>query len=214
MLLGSLRGVAACLAVLLVMPTLAREVVAAPAVGDRQTELKAREAFAAGRYEDALDLFAKLYAETLHPVYLRNIGRCHQKMRQPQKAIDAFQDYLAKSKKLQEDEKKEIDSYIHDMQALQEEQTKAAKASVPEAPPPALPPEPPPQPQQPPPQALLYQQQPPPAADQPHPFYTRWWFWTIVGAAVVGGVATAVVLSSGGGTNRPACPPGVTGGCQ
>ncbi|HEY5453653.1 MAG TPA: hypothetical protein VIQ54_33095, partial [Polyangia bacterium] len=33
-----------------------------------QRELKAREAFAAQRYQDALDLFAKLYAETLHPI--------------------------------------------------------------------------------------------------------------------------------------------------
>ena len=59
------------------------------AYADHATEMKARESFAAGRYDQALELFAKLYAETLHPVYLRNIGRCHQKMREPQKAIDA-----------------------------------------------------------------------------------------------------------------------------
>ena len=68
-----------------------------------QLEMKARESFAAGRYDEALELFAKLYAETLHPVYLRNIGRCHQKMREPQKAIDAFKDYLAKSPKTGKD---------------------------------------------------------------------------------------------------------------
>ena len=62
---------------------------------DHQMEMSAREAFAAGRFDDALGMFAKLYAETLHPVYLRNIGRCHQKMRDPQKAIDSFHDYLA-----------------------------------------------------------------------------------------------------------------------
>ena len=33
------------------------------ALADRATEMKAREAFAAGRYEDALGLFAKLYAD-------------------------------------------------------------------------------------------------------------------------------------------------------
>ena len=60
---------------------LAEPVVHAAKAADNATELKAREAFAAGRYEDALNLFAKLYAETLHPVYLRNIGRCHQKLR-------------------------------------------------------------------------------------------------------------------------------------
>src|SRR5262252_1604362 len=99
--------------------------VAVAAAGDHQMELKAREAFAAGRYDEALELFAKLYADTLHPVYLRNIGRCHQKMRAPQKAIDAFQDYLAKSKKLAPDERKEIDGYIHEMEALRSEQEQA-----------------------------------------------------------------------------------------
>ena len=64
-----------------------------------QRELKAREAFAAQRYQDALDLFAKLYAETLHPIYLRNIGRCYQKLGQPVKAIDAFQEYLVRQLK-------------------------------------------------------------------------------------------------------------------
>ena len=68
-------------------------------------ELKAREAFAAQRYQEALDLFAKLYAETLHPVYLRNIGRCHQKLRQPEKAIDTFNEYLAKEKMITADER-------------------------------------------------------------------------------------------------------------
>ena len=52
------------------------------AAGDPR-ELKAREDFAAGRYQQALDVFAKLYAETLHPVYLRNIGRCYQNLGDP-----------------------------------------------------------------------------------------------------------------------------------
>ena len=73
--------------------------VSGVARADHATEMKAREDFAAGRYDEALELFAKLYAETLNAVYLRNIGRCHQKLRHPDKAIDAFQDYLAKGKK-------------------------------------------------------------------------------------------------------------------
>src|SRR4051794_26872725 len=97
---------------------------------DRQNEMKARESFAAGRYDEALQLFAKLYAETLHPVYLRNIGRCHQKMREPQKAIDAFQDYLAKSKKLPPDERTEIQGYIKEMEGLRDEQARDAKLAA------------------------------------------------------------------------------------
>src|SRR3954471_7010527 len=76
-----------------------------PAFADRATELKAREDFAAGRYDEALQLFAELYAETLHPVYLRNIGGCHQNMREPQKAIDASRDSLAKNKKMSGEER-------------------------------------------------------------------------------------------------------------
>src|SRR5215471_17882594 len=111
---------------------------AAATAGDRQSEMKAREAFAAGRYDEALQLFAKLYAETLHPVYLRNIGRCHQKMREPDKAIDAFRDYLAKSKKLPADERAEIQGYIKEMEALRDEQARAAAPPV--APAPVIPP--------------------------------------------------------------------------
>jgi hypothetical protein len=52
--------------------------VAAAAPSTRQQEMQARRAFAAGEWKEALGLFADLYAQTLHPVYLRNIGRCHQ----------------------------------------------------------------------------------------------------------------------------------------
>jgi tetratricopeptide (TPR) repeat protein len=197
---------------------------------DHQMEMNAREAFAAGRFDEALALFAKLYAETLHPVYLRNIGRCHQKMREPQKAIDSFHDYLAKNRKIAPDETAEIEGYIHEMEALKEEQTRAGvgtgdkPAPVPAVRPPLPPPSPSPAPL--------------PLASAPNsisaseptslgatvalesngtnrsehletsaPLYTRWWLWAGVGAVVVGGVTAAVLLS--GGTSRPDCPPGV-----
>ncbi|MES1206903.1 MAG: tetratricopeptide repeat protein [Pseudomonadota bacterium] len=122
---------------------------------DHATEMKAREDFAAGRYDDALELFAKLYAETLNPVYLRNIGRCHQKLRHPDKAIDAFKDYLAKGKKISTDERAEINGYIKEMEALRDDQAKqqqpvppvvtAAPATLaPATPPPPVQPLPPP----------------------------------------------------------------------
>jgi hypothetical protein len=204
---------------------------------DHATEMKAREDFAAGRYDDALELFAKLYAETLNPVYLRNIGRCHQKLRHPDKAIDAFKDYLAKGKKISGDERAEINGYIKEMEALRDDQARQAApppptpvvTSPPASPPPVqpLPPaggeapgaypgpygaapqvEPVPPGGQTPAGALVTQ--PPPPQAESSPFYARWWFWTIVGAAVVGGVVAAVVLSSG--TDKPACSaPGVTG---
>jgi hypothetical protein len=190
--------------------------VAPEARADRATEMKAREAFAAGRYEDALGLFAKLYAETLHPVYLRNIGRCHQKLRQPEKALDKFNEYLAKEKKISADERKEIDGYIKEMEALRDEQAKQAAPPPPANPPPPVMPlnqQPPPPPNyyvaQPPPpppttttSGTLVAQPPPP--EQGSPIYTKWWFWTGIGVIVVGGVVTAVLLA-GGGTTRPEC---------
>src|SRR6476469_9702365 len=140
-------------------------VVAAPLVAlpaahaakaDNATEMKAREAFAAGRYDEALELFAKLYAQTLHPVYLRNIGRCHQKLRQPDQAIDKFNEYLAKEKKISPDERKEIEGYIKDLEAMRDEQARQKNPPPPppnnvvtpvNPPPPQVNPYPPPPPQ-------------------------------------------------------------------
>jgi hypothetical protein len=192
---------------------LAEPVVHAGKGGDNATELKAREAFAAGRYEDALNLFAKLYAETLHPVYLRNIGRCHQKMRQPDQAIDKFNEYLAKEKKITGDERKEIDGYIKEMQALKAEQEQAHQA----APPPPLNPPPPVNPINPNPPPPLYTappptngtsanlvyQSPPPAEEKP--IYKKWWFWTGIGVVVAGGVVAAILLSNSS-PDKPNCP--------
>ncbi len=132
--------------------------------GDKATERKAVENFAAGRYDESLDLFAKLYADTLNPVYLRNIGRCQQKLRHPDKAIDAFKDYLAKGKKISADERAEINGYIKEMEALRDEQAKQQQAAVPPAtPPPATAP---PQP------GMTAPVQPlPPAGGEPPPGY-------------------------------------------
>src|SRR5258708_2176226 len=126
---------------------------ATAAAADKQQlnglEMKARESFAAGRYDEALQTFAKLYAETLHPVYLRNIGRCHQKMREPDKAVDAFQDYLAKTKsgkdKISPDERAEIEGYIKEMRAMGDQDAHAAAplAVTPLAPAPIAPAPPP-----------------------------------------------------------------------
>ena len=201
---------------------------------DHQMEMNAREAFAAGRFDEALALFAKLYAETLHPVYLRNIGRCHQKMREPQKAIDSFHDYLAKNRKIAPDETAEIEGYIHEMEALKQEQTRAGAAvgtgdkpaPVPAVRPPPPPPSPSPAPLPlaPAPNSAAASEASPLGAtialdsngtnrseplETSAPLYTRWWLWAGVGAVVVGGVVAAVLLS--GGTSRPDCPTGVVG---
>lgn len=60
-------------------------------------ELEARTSFARGDYDQALSLYVGLYAETLHPTYLRNIGRCYQQLRQPGRAIAAVTAAVAAS---------------------------------------------------------------------------------------------------------------------
>lgn len=174
---------------------------AAQAAPKDRRELAARESFAAGRYTEALDLYAKLYAEKLHPVYLRNIGRCYQNLGEPDKAIISFRDYLRKSKSLQNDERQEIDGYIKEMEALKAQRETAARPvepssalpapSAPSAPlPGASAAEPPP--------AWVETVAAPDRSETPA-LYTRWWFWTAVaGVAVLGvvGLWAGGVLSS------------------
>ena len=185
------------------IPIVATPVAHAAAKPDNAVEMKAREAFAAGRYEEALELFAKLYAQTLHPVYLRNIARCHQKLRQPEKAIDQFREYLAKEKKISADERKEIDGYIKEMEALRDEQARQAAPPPPNNPPPPVvtpvnnPPPPPnyyPPPPPPTTSGMLVAQPPPPQAEAP--IYTKWWFWTGIGVTAGGGGAAFFACSS------------------
>jgi hypothetical protein len=220
-MLGSFRRLGSLFAVvaLLLAGGGARSTANAADKPTMQLEMKAREAFAAGRYDEALQTFAKLYAETLHPVYLRNIGRCHQKMRDPQKAIDAFKDYLAKSPKTGRDkvtaeERAEIEGYIKEMEALRDSKTAApTPAPAPVTPLPTAQPAPAPAPA---PTStepvtaapVLTAPAPAPEESTSTPVYKKWWFWTIIGAVVVGGVVVGVVAASGG---KPDCPSGTLG---
>src|SRR6185503_7491567 len=80
---------------------------------------QARDLFRGGRFAEALQIYQRLRAETHHPTYLRNIGRCHQMMRQPAPAIDAFETYLREAHDLDAGERTEIDGYIAEMRRLQ-----------------------------------------------------------------------------------------------
>ena len=155
-------------------------------------EVEARQAFAAGKYQEALDLYAQLYADKVHPTYLRNIGRCYQNLQQPDKAIHAFRDYLRQAKDLSPAEKSEVDGYIAEMEAMKKQQEAAqAGATIgtvqPQtAPPPAMVPAVDPNASTT--NTLQLSQQMPEPPAQPTPFYKKGWFWGVVGVAVVGGV--------------------------
>ena len=197
-----------------VVVALALASVAAPADAADARELKAREEFAAGRYHEALDIFAKLYAETLHPVYLRNVGRCYQNLGDPDRAIISFRDYLRKHKTIQPEERREVEGFISEMEDLKKQREAAAKGATPAAAPPkpastitALPgaaqpatgaaPE------------ALVTAPAGPSTQESSPVYTRWWFWTIVAAAAVGaGLGVAARTGALTKTIDPPCRPG------
>lgn len=179
---------------------------AVPATGDEQ----ARDLFRAERYPEALAVYQRLRAETRHPTYLRNIGRCHQMMRQPAAAIDAFEAYLRDATDLDAGERKEVQGYIAEMRRLEAKPSPASPpAGAASAPPPAsvavaAPPQaPPPAPTEP----VMVTAPPASAATDGEPsVFRRWWFWAGVGALVV---ATGIVVGvAASGEDRLACPGG------
>jgi tetratricopeptide (TPR) repeat protein len=80
--------------------------------------VSARQLFALGKYNEALELYGKLFAETAHPTYLRNIGRCYQNLGDPDKAISSFREYLRQATNLPADQRAVIDGYIREMEEL------------------------------------------------------------------------------------------------
>jgi hypothetical protein len=179
-------------AALLVAGALMLGVTAARAADDPR-EVQGRALFAKGEYGKALDLYATLFAETNDPLFLRNIGRCYQKLRAPDKAIDAFREYQRRSH-LKASEQAEVEGFIHEMEELRRTQAAEAEAQRPPPPPVDLRArEPAPLPSATPVEATLVQ--PVPAAEA-SPYYTRWWFWTAAGVVVAGAVITAVALGS------------------
>jgi len=205
-------------------------------------EMQAREAFGAGRYQEALDLFVKLYAEKLHPNYLRNIGRCYQNLGDPDKAISSFREYLRKAKALRADERAEVEGYIKEMEDLKKERASATGSATSQ---PIANPPPPPRTIEPEPAGtgatgsnsttptsssittahdpagttspgLTLTQQPQdagPTAEPSSPVYKKWWFWTIIGAVAVGaGLGVAAAAGAFTKTENASCPAGVNCG--
>ena len=168
-------------------------------------EMQAREAYGAGNYKDALDIYTKLFAEKLHPTYLRNIGRCYQNLNDPDHAISSFHEYLRKAKGLTPDERAEVQGYIKEMEDAKQ---KAAPAEAEKSKPLPLPPPPPPPP---PAQVTITQPQPTPQPAQPTPVYARGWFWGVVaGVVVVGVVGTLAATGAFNSKTSVACPAGTT----
>jgi hypothetical protein len=207
---GPLSRLRCMTALFLVFSFVSVGVAAAPAQAGQEKrdprEVQAREAYLAGRYRDALDIYAKVYAEKPHPTYLRNIGRCYQKLDEPEHAISSFRDYLRWAKNISPEERAEVEGYIKEM----EEAQKKTAAPLPNPEPRPLPAAAPPvtgaESTQP---SVLVEQPilaPVPAASPP-PFYNRTWFWGLVGGVVVCGVA-AGLWAGGVFSSNGRCPDG------
>jgi tetratricopeptide (TPR) repeat protein len=137
---------------------------------------RARALFLTQKYPEALSIYQRLYSESHHPTYLRNMGRCHQMMRHPDQAIADFRAYLGAARDLTAGERAEIAGYIEDMERL--------KAT----PPPVL---------------SLAETTAEPEAE-PVPITHRVWFWAGLGALALGAVAVGVALGSH--PSRLPCP--------
>jgi tetratricopeptide (TPR) repeat protein len=96
------------------------------AADEEAVEIRGRTYFAAGQYQQALDIYVKLYAETLHPTYMRNIGRCYQNMGEPDKAIQAFREYLRKAPSVDTKQRAEVEHFIAEMEEMKRQRQEAS----------------------------------------------------------------------------------------
>ena len=101
--------------------------------------------FVLGRYEEALATYLDLYIQSDgRPEYLRNIGRCQQKLKQYPRAIESFKDYLKRARHLSADERKEVQGFIADIEGQIKEDARAGNGATPATTtPPAIKPAPP-----------------------------------------------------------------------
>ena len=155
---------------------------------------EAAATFRQGQYAEALALYEALARETQHPIYLRNLGRCHQMLRQPDQAIHRFQQYLQTSPDVSEKERQEIRGYIAEMESLRAGAKPDSESGQPAAVPPI---------------ARLRPQEEvpataPPVAAKPS---SGWWWGGGVMVVVLGVIATTLLLTASG-NDRPSCPEG------
>jgi hypothetical protein len=132
----------------------------------------AARAFLTGKYEEALHIYSELYIESGgRPEYLRNIGRCQQKLKQYDLAIDTFRDYLRRMKKVSAEERREIEGFISVIETARGNQASGEKPAekAPEQPAVAPPPPPPVAVTPPAPQQAPAQPAPPPIYTAPAP---------------------------------------------
>jgi hypothetical protein len=144
-----------------------------------------KAAFEGGSYNEALGFFEQAYVRSGRPQLLFNIGQAADRLRQDQKALDSFRQYLAKVPEAAN--RVEVESRIAAIeQAMAERQAAIAAAAVPT------------------PSETAAQSQAAQPADEHtrqsgEPVTKKWWFWTSIGAGAVAVAVVVAVAASGGG---------------
>src|SRR4026209_257719 len=100
-----MRGLSWCLALAVLtvsVPTLAAD---RPARGGKAASAQERgdaaaKAFLQRQYEEALAIYLDLYVSTGRPEYLRNVARCQQSLKQYERAIENFKEYMRRAESL------------------------------------------------------------------------------------------------------------------
>jgi hypothetical protein len=130
--------VALCAAALALSPVAAHAQPTAPAApagaASKKTEDRDRQAkrlFVSGNYKEAIEVLTDLYSDTGNPIYLRNIARCYQRLRDPDRAIASFEEYLLRGKDIPAHEREEVKGFIREQEELKRRSAEASAAGKP-----------------------------------------------------------------------------------
>ncbi len=112
--------------------------------GCRQLTVEASQLATDKRCEPAIALFEKAYAQSSEPRLLLNIGRCHYRLGQPQKALDKYEEFRRLRPKTDAETNSRLGQFVAEAKlailSAEQEQAKAAAAKAASAevePPPA-----------------------------------------------------------------------------
>jgi len=120
----SVRGFLAALTAALFTSVL---VTAPAALAAPPTEADANTLAIQGNYREALEAYARLYAESQHPTFLYNIARCHHRLGNPDEAISYYQLYLREERNVAEGKRNEIAGFIREMEAVKQARLKQSE---------------------------------------------------------------------------------------
>ena len=173
----------------------------------------ARQMYKEGQYEDAAKIFSSLSIEYPDRLgFTRNLGACYYHLRRPEPAISNLQEYLKLGRNLDVEDRKEVESWIAEMEKLRDQPSAnpntAPQAASTEEPapsaaatPPVISPTTPAAVSVSPPAdsatTLTSVHVVPEATTTERPVYKKWWLWTGIGAVVVAGAVTAILLAHG-----------------